>query len=241
MELTINLPDNLSKEQISLLMRNVELVFVEECITSEIKLKFNKNTIDSWNEVNLSEVSIDAEINEKDISYLTYTAWDTFVSYSVNTVIDNKYITINSNLGDINDIFNNDVIFHIGIDHVNLIEFKLSNYQISLQPLNISLAEKKKVKITAKQLKSLIVTNLDKIILENPILGFLLRLLTKSIHDNITQISLQKKILVDKETLLNGVSYTEQLLQKNNVSYPLNFKKLILFLKKYTNYQNANR
>lgn len=64
MELTINIPDNLSKEQISLLIKDIEQVFIKEGINSEIKSKLNENKIDPWDEINFSEIAVDTGIED---------------------------------------------------------------------------------------------------------------------------------------------------------------------------------
>ncbi|MGI0483307.1 hypothetical protein ACN4EE_21315 [Geminocystis sp. CENA526] len=64
MELTINIPDNLSQEQISLLIKDIEQVFIKEGINSEIKPKLNGQKIDPWDEINFSEIAVDTEIED---------------------------------------------------------------------------------------------------------------------------------------------------------------------------------
>lgn len=64
MELTISLPDNFSKEQISLLIKDIEQIIIKESINSEIKPKLSESEIDSWDRINFSEIAVDTGIKD---------------------------------------------------------------------------------------------------------------------------------------------------------------------------------
>jgi hypothetical protein len=64
MELAINLPDNLTKDQISLLIKDIEDIFLKKGINSEIKYQLKEDKIDPWDEIDLSEIAIDTGIED---------------------------------------------------------------------------------------------------------------------------------------------------------------------------------
>ncbi|AFZ46795.1 hypothetical protein Cyast_0823 [Cyanobacterium stanieri PCC 7202] len=64
MQLTINIPDNLSKEKISLLIKDIEEILIKEGINLEIKPKVSKEKTDPWDEIDFSEIAVDTGIED---------------------------------------------------------------------------------------------------------------------------------------------------------------------------------
>ena len=58
MQLTINLPDVLSEEQTSQLIKEIETILLSEGISYEIKQGLTKES-DTWDSLNIDEVAVD--------------------------------------------------------------------------------------------------------------------------------------------------------------------------------------
>lgn len=64
MKLTIDLPDTLTVEKITQVIKDIERILTKEGINSDIQQKSTRPEIDPWDQVNFSEIAVDAGIED---------------------------------------------------------------------------------------------------------------------------------------------------------------------------------
>jgi hypothetical protein len=63
MQITIKLPETLTKEKISRLIQDIENLLVKEGIDSQVAQDLTEN-IDPWDEINFSDIAVDTGISD---------------------------------------------------------------------------------------------------------------------------------------------------------------------------------
>lgn len=63
MQLKINLPDTLTTEQISQIIKKIENILEKQGVSLEVENNLEKN-VDSWDELDFENIAIDTEIED---------------------------------------------------------------------------------------------------------------------------------------------------------------------------------
>ncbi len=71
MQLKINLPDNLTPEKTSQLIKNIEKLLQKEGVALEIENNLESD-IDAWDELNFENIAVDTEIEDFAVNHDRY-------------------------------------------------------------------------------------------------------------------------------------------------------------------------
>jgi hypothetical protein len=63
MQITIQLPETLTKEKVSQVIKDIENLLVSQGINSQVAQDLTKN-IDPWDEINFSDIAVDTGISD---------------------------------------------------------------------------------------------------------------------------------------------------------------------------------
>lgn len=158
--------------------------------------------------------------------------YDLLHSTNVHVNVGNDLICLESNILEVKDLLKDTVTITISINGVKLSILTINELNCSYIYLPVKSSTRyEKIKHILPTLRELIKDNLNDITLISPNIGFITTLWLESTiekdNDKTMNISLSK---IDPDMFIDVLLNTEKLLQDNNVSYPLQFKKLINYI-----------